>query len=270
MNEQHVGEHLSAFVSGNLDETLSRLVREHLSACEECRREYATLSSVWEGLGRLPDEQPGPALSTGFYTMLKGYEEAAHEPGALGTRLRGAPSVIRSWFVSPAFQVGFAFTMLVLGLVLGRFLSGNGENSHEVAQLRDEVRHLGNLLTVSLLQQESASERLKGVSWSQRTGGNDAEIVDALIQTMKYDPNVNVRLAALDALTRDLNQPRVRQEIIRAFPTQVSPLMQAALVDVLVQMKDPESRSTLQQALKQPGLNPEVQKRIQQGIQVHL
>ena len=269
MNEQHVVEHLSAFISGNLDEALTQTVKQHLSDCEACRREYASSSAIWEGLGRLPEEKPSQALTTGFYDMLKGYEHAARDADAISTRLRGARSVVRSWFASPAFQVSFALVVLVFGLFLGRFLGGGGD-AHEVAQLRDEVRQLGNLLTVSLLQQESASERLKGVSWSQKSTANDVEIVDALIQTMKYDPNVNVRLAALDALTRDLSQPRVRQEIIRSFPAQNSPLMQAALVDVLVQMHDPESRTVLQEALKKPGLNPSVQKRIKQGVQVQL
>jgi hypothetical protein len=270
MKEQHVVEHLSAFISGNLDEALSQTVKEHLSRCETCRREYASWNAIWEGLGRLPEEQPSQALSTGFYNMLKGYEHAGHDADAMSMRLRGAHSVVHSWFASPGFQVGFALATLVIGLFLGRFLGSGGGDTHEMAQLRDEVRQLGNLLTVSLLQQESASERLKGVSFSQKSAASDAEIVDVLIQTMKYDPNVNVRLAALDALTRDLGQPRVRQEIIRSFPSQNSPLMQAALVDVLVQMHDPESRTVLQEALKKPGLNPSVQKRIKQGVQVQL
>ena len=46
--------------------------------------------------------------------------------------------------------------------------------------------------------------------------------------------------------------------------------MQAALVDVLVQLNDPQSRTVLQQALKKPGLNPQVEKRIKQGVQVQL
>jgi hypothetical protein len=270
MKEQHVLEHLSAYVSGNLDEPSMRLIKEHLSTCDECGREYAMLSRIWEGLGRLPDEQPGESLTNSFYSMLKGYEHAAHDSDRMAGRLRGVRSAVRTWFAAPAIQVGFGIVMLIVGLFLGRFLNGSVTDAREVSQLRDEVRQLGNLLTVSLLQQQSASERLKGVSWSQRAGASDAEIIDVLIQTMKYDPNVNVRLAALDALTRDLNQPRVRQEIIQTFPAQASPLMQAAMVDVLVQMKDPDSRTVLQQALKKPGLNPEVQKRIKQGIQVQL
>jgi hypothetical protein len=59
---------------------------------------------------------------------------------------------------------------------------------------------------------------------------------------MKHDRSVNVRLAALDALTRDIDNPGVRREIIHGLAEQTSPLMQIALVDVIVQMNDRESR----------------------------
>lgn len=270
MKEQHVLEQLSAYLSGDLEEEAMHRVKEHLSGCEACKREFMELRRVWEGLGHLPEEQPSEELSRGFYSMLKAYERAARDERGTTERLPATRSRVRSWFASPLFQGSFAVVMLALGLLGGRFLGGNNGDARDVAQLRDEVRQLGNLLTVSLLQQESASERLKGVSWGEKVGRGDARIVDALIQAMKYDPNVNVRLAALNALTRDLNQAQVRQEIIRTFPLQASPLMQAALVDVLVQMKDPESRAVLQEVLKKPGLDPGVQKRIKQGIQVRL
>ena len=43
--------------------------------------------------------------------------------------------------------------------------------------------------------------------------------------------------------------------------------MQVALVDLLVQINDRESREVLQQALTAPDLHPDVRKRITQGIQ---
>ena len=43
--------------------------------------------------------------------------------------------------------------------------------------------------------------------------------------------------------------------------------MQIALVDVLVQINDKDSRNVLQQALNKPDLHPAVRKRIMQGIQ---
>ena len=84
---------------------------------------------------------------------------------------------------------------------------------------------------------------------------------------MKHDRNVNVRLAALDALSRDMGDPAVRREILHALPEQTSPLMQVALVDLLVRMNDRESREVMGQMLNKSDLNPDVRKRITVGIQ---
>jgi hypothetical protein len=267
MNEQHVVEHLLAFVNGNLDEASSRMVKDHLASCGRCKREFEALNALWNELGHSPEEHPGAQLEKGFNDMLKDFEQGLRRPGYMPARMPGETFLDRFRFTRPALQVGLAVCLLVIGILCGYNLTGSSRNTQEMAQLREEVHGLSNLLTVSLLHQESASERLKGVSWSYKLEGRDPVISAALVYTMKHDRNVNVRLAALDALSRDISIPEVHREIIHALPEQASPLMQVALVDLLVQINDRESRDVLQQALTKPGLHPDVRKRITQGIQ---
>jgi hypothetical protein len=267
MNERHVAEHLLALVNGNLDETSSRAVKEHLVSCGQCRREFEALKTMWEELGRSPGEQPDASLQERFHEMLEAYEQGLRDPGDPPERVRRKSILDRFRFGRPAFQIGFVVCTLIAGIICGYGLAGSSRNSQELAQLREDVHGLSDLLTVSLLHQESASERLKGVSWSYKLEGGDPAISAALVYTMKHDRNVNVRLAALDALSRDIGSPAVRREIVHALPEQPSPLMQVALVDLLVQINDGESRDVLTQALTRPGLHPDVRKRITQGIQ---
>ncbi len=265
MNEKHVTGDLAALVDGNLDEASTRMVKEHLASCGECRREFDALKTLWDDLGRSPGEIPGPALHKGFQEMLKTYEQGLRHPGNDQGRTAWENFLDHFRFGRPAFSLGLALCTLVIGIVLGFSLTGS--STREMAQLREEVHGISNLLTVSLLHQESASERLKGVSWSSRLEGRDPAITSALVYTMKHDRNVNVRLAALDALSRDIGSSDVRREILHALPEQPSPVMQVALVDLLVQINDRESREVLQQALSAPDLHPDVRKRITQGIQ---
>ncbi len=263
MNEIHVVEHLLAYVNGNLDEAARRAVEEHISACDSCRRECDALKAFWENLGNIPEERPPSRLVSGFHALLDAYAEGGRQrdhASMPGKGLRGRNPAFR-----PAVRIAFAGSLVAAGLACG-YLLGGGSTS-EVAELRGEVRALSNLLTVSLLHQESASERLKGVSLGSRMEGMDPDISAALISTMKHDRSVNVRLAALDALTRDIDNPGVRGEIIHGLAVQTSPLMQIALVDVIVQMNDRESRDALKEAANMPGLLPDVRTRIQQGIQ---
>jgi hypothetical protein len=266
MSDIHVVEHLTAYLSGDLDEAASHSVGDHLASCPACAGEYEAMRTVWDALGRIPEELPRPSLRRNFLEMLSRYDDAAARAGS--RRVSPMLALIPGWFRPgrPAVQAACAAVLAVGSFACGYFLSGGGRNPGEMAELRQEVHALNNLLTVSLLHQESASERLKGVSLGSRGNGSDPDIASALIYAMNHDRNVNVRLAALDALSRDIGTSGVRGEIIRTFPEQSSPLMQIALVDVLVQINDPESREVLQQALTRPGLLPDVRERIGQGI----
>jgi len=265
MSTPHVLEHLLAYVNGNLDADTARAVADHLLTCAECSRELQATQRLWEELGRLPEESPAPTLAFGFHNMLAAFEQGMRQTGGNIPRR----SIFSRFFAGrPALQWGFAACLLILGLFIG--YSVNAGRAGELAQLHDEVQGLRSLLTISMLQQESASERLKAISWGTQHDGRDPAVIAALISTMQHDRNVNVRLAALDALSRDVASPSVRSEVIRSLPQQSSPLMQCALVDVLVQMNSQEAKDALRQMQKRPGLDPSVNTRIAQGIRLIL
>ena len=264
MGKGHVVEHLVAYLSGDLREPELGEVTDHLSSCAECRRECEALSSMWDELGRDRDERPRPQLDRRFREMLREFEGGTMRAGG---RSRGARNLVDFFRPGrPAFSVGFGAAMILVGCAVGYWLRGGGGDPGDIALLRNEVHSLKDLLTVSLLNQASASERLKGVSLGDRLQADDPEVRAALLYTMKHDGNVNVRLAALDALAREIGRPAVRSEIVHALPAQSSPLMQMALVDLLVQINDGESRDVLKEVLRKPGLHPEVKKRIEMGI----
>ena len=67
--------------------------------------------------------------------------------------------------------------MLVIGIVIGGVIT---RQSSEVAQLRGEMYNMRQMVTLSLLQQQSASDRLRGVNWSYRVEQPDSEVLAAL------------------------------------------------------------------------------------------
>jgi len=264
VNERHVVEDCAAYLGGELDDASRRAVSEHLARCAACAGEYRALESLWEGLGGLTEQEPAAGLARGFRLMIGAYEEGMRaRRAASGSRVR-----IFELFRPgrPAFQILAAAAMVLCGLIAGYRLNGGAGNGGELARLREEVHGLSNLLTVSLLNQESASERLKGVSLGARSDAADPAIAAALAYTLNHDRNVNVRLAALDALSRNLGDPVIRRDVIRALPAQKSPLVQVALVDLIVGINDAEARDVLRSAAQMPGLLPDVRRRIEQGI----
>jgi hypothetical protein len=80
------------------------------------------------------------------------------------------------------------------------------------------------------------------VTWAYRAEPSDREVLGALVTAVNHDTNVNVRLAAVDALRRFAASPETRRAVVEALPSQTTPLVQVALIDLLVDFKDTECR----------------------------
>jgi len=215
--------------------------------------EKESLRRLWDGLGHLPEERPDPAMRQRFYRMLEGEMESAPRGRTPGGGWRGRLAAL---FPRPArLGVAWALPALIAGVLLGTRLPAPGR-SGEVAELRREVRSLSGLVTVSLLQQESASERLKGVSYGRAIGPTDERALAALVSAATEDPNVNVRLAAVEALGGVAGRPGVQRTLVDSLPRQESPLVQIALIDLLAEA--PGAKPLLSRVVANPEVDPTV------------
>jgi hypothetical protein len=268
MNNKHYLDELSAYINGEVDDETRTRIQAHLAECSGCREEYESMNLLWTELAELPGGQPGESLRQRFYAMLNSYPR--NEPEHPSRRSHAPKNWLEIFMPRhPALQFGFLSVALVIGILLGRMGQSSQSPDHEkeMVQLHEEIRDMNRLLTVSLLQQQSASERLRGVSMSYQTVQQDPEITDALLHTLKYDPNVNVRLAALDAIARSADQEKLRRELLQILPEQSSPLLQIAMVDLMVQAHEKQSLGIFKQMIQNPSINSSVKKKLQQGIQ---
>ena len=156
---------------------------------------------------------------------------------------------------NPAFQAGFALAILVAGIFIGNITA---RGSGQITQLQAEVNSMKQLVTLSLLQQQNASDRLQGVNWSYRVEQSDSEVLAALLTTVNHDPNVNVRLAAVDALHNFADSPVGRRGLIQSLNKQASPMVEIAILDQLVEMKEKDARPAIAKLMSAGDVNPEV------------
>jgi len=156
-----------------------------------------------------------------------------------------------------------ALALLVVGFFAGRYgTAGNAPQPQaQLAEMRTELAGMRQLVVLSMLQHQSATERLQGVSYSTQDAHLDPQILAALVHTLRYDSSVDVRLAALDALSRHGNQPLVRTGLLDALQPQQSPLVQIALIDLLVQLHDAGARDQLQRFQQDLHLDRSVRER---------
>jgi len=263
MKCEEIAELLPDYLQGHLDQRQNPQVQEHLRQCAECRDEV----TVWEKLGLLPVEQPSPASRARFEAMLHAYrtgrEEAAaryHTPRWVSFR-----DAFR-WLRSPVGAVAWSLALLAMGVYLGSHLGSGPSHSQEIAAMHSELTNMRQLVALSMLQQQSASERLQGVSWTRREEQLDPQVLSALTHTLRYDSSVDVRLAALEALNRHASQPQVRKSVVDALQEQQSPLVQVALIDTLLEWRAPEATQRLQKLRQNPNLNPTVRQRADWAI----
>ncbi len=122
------------------------------------------------------------------------------------------------------------------------------------------------MVTLSLLQQQGASDRLKGVNWAYRVEQPDTEVLAALLYTVNHDPNVNVRLASVDALRTYSDSPVARRGLLQAIGKQESPMVQIALIDQLAELRDQTAVPALRSLETDAKVNAEVRQRAQWAL----
>src|SRR5690606_31909920 len=195
MSCERTVELLSDRLKGLLSAEEQRELETHLASCPACREESQGIEELWAAMGRLQedDDVPHERMRARFHAALAAHDE----------RIAGTPFdrlIARFWPERPALQAGLTAAALVLGLLVGQWLPSPADR--EIERLREDVRLVG----VALLEHRSAAERLRGVEWSQRAASDD-RVARALLDTVRYDSSLNVRLAAAEALRGRLDSP---------------------------------------------------------------
>jgi hypothetical protein len=251
------------FLVGDLDQNSIEEIQLHLADCAGCREELEDLSAVWTKLGVLPEVQPSNKLRERFYGMLEEYKAEGNHEQPLKHLKQFFASLFSSSGVSrPALQISLGIVPLLIGLAIGLFISSGRQN----ADLRREVQDMRQLLAVSLLDQRSPTERLRGVNLSYALDNPDSKTIQALLDTLNNDPNINVRLAAVDALYLFYDSTSVREGIIQSLSRQESPFLQAALVDLLVSVRERQALESFKKLVEANELDPKVRQKLEQGI----
>ncbi|HEY4334909.1 MAG TPA: zf-HC2 domain-containing protein, partial [Puia sp.] len=163
-------EQLTRLLHGELSEEEQIAVETHLAQCNECRREWEGLREVW---GMLDDvDVPGPSADAQihFEAMLDSYKGSVRSGKYEGA---GWWSRLRELFGGhPAFAVGYSLLLVVAGLGFGYGLHrpsptvDPGNNKKELTALTTQVSEMREMMMKSLLQNPSASERMRGVSYT--------------------------------------------------------------------------------------------------------
>src|SRR5260370_40310155 len=232
MKCEEIGEVLPDYLQEGLLAKQKKIVERHLEGCVEC----SEVAGVGKKRALIRDEQPSGAGRGRFEAILQAYQTGRGDEGG-SRRAPGRGASVWSvfhWLRSPVGAVAWSIALVALGTYLGLQLGSAKSNAQDLAAMHTELTNMRQMVALSMLQQQSPSQRLEGVTWTRREGQLHPQVLSALMHTLRYDASVDVRLAALESVSRHAGQPLVRKTVVDALEEQQSPLVQVALIDQLV------------------------------------
>jgi hypothetical protein len=242
-------------------------LEQHLSDCKGCREELDAMKALWLDMGQIETPAPSEHMQVNFEAMLKLYKE--EEAGKTGFLTGLKEKLNNLWQWQPRLPMAYNLIIILISFACGYwvFSTGNGgQQDKQLEALSSQVHELKQTMMLAMLENPSASERIKGVSYTSEIKHVDQQVIDALLATLNNDPNVNVRLSTLDALSQLAGHPEVRAGLIQSITEQDSPLMQSAIADVMLKLQEKKSVGSFKQLLKQKNLDHGVRNKIKETI----
>jgi uncharacterized protein (UPF0147 family) len=263
MERQHIQALVEKFNAGHVTDAEAQEIEKLIEQGMISLTDLHDLRQLDEQVVRIEEPAPSFRLDDTFYRMLRQEKaDAARSYAVNWKKIFSWPELVP--------RLSFAAVALVIGIVAGYVMRSPSPavNDSQINALSQQVTDLKEMMMLSLLEKESASDRLKAVSLTEEMDRASQKVTEALLQTLTNDSNVNVRLAALEALTPYARDSHVRQELIHAIARQESPLVQIALAELMAALQEKSSVTELQKILKDRNTPRDVKKKIEESIDV--
>ncbi len=273
MKCRNIKELLVDYLDGKLSTELKEEIEKHLENCESCLDDANQLKNLMGDIYDVEDVIPEDSLRDNFYTMLEREKRKLHRLKHQ-KRYYHSRSFGEIWTNSPLLQIAAGFALIITGALIGmnlnlRFSTSDLRDS-EITALRNDMLEMKQLVMFTLLQQGSASERIKAVSYVNEISQPNDKIIQALVKTLNNDKNANVRLAAANALFQFANNEVVRDSLIEALGTQSDPLIQITLINIMVELEEERSVDYLRKIINSTETLDEVKHNAEKGLIVLL
>ncbi|MTI38656.1 HEAT repeat domain-containing protein [Fulvivirga lutimaris] len=225
MEESKMTELINDYIDGYLSGELKVYVEKHIEEDKEWKATYEKYAELNELMNNDKELEAPASLRKDFQQFLDHEIENQTKVVPMNVGLNN----------KRRYQIAAAVAILAVGYILG--ISMNKGNTDEIDQLRNEMAAT-KALVLNSLDDQSASSRLGAVNASYSMEAMDDDIVQAFVKTLNTDENINVRLAALEALSRYADKENVRKALIESLSTQDKPAVQIVLINLLVQLKE--------------------------------
>jgi HEAT repeats/Putative zinc-finger len=271
MNCNEVQAVMIDYLDRAVDVETGAAMRAHLINCEQCRKEVDQMREMLLTMADQEMRQPGQGLRENFHVMLQselnmetaddllrrpreGKEEKAGIKGRIG------------WMTAAAFIL--LFGGIWIGSMLGSRKVQNVPSNvpEQLGAMQKEMKEMKEAMLFSLIDNESASQRIKAVSYTEEMSNPDQKVIQVLVSTLNHDKNVNVRLAALYSLGSFADSRVVRDSLVTSLPKQTEPLIQVMLINLLAEKKDNRAIAPIRDIISNKNTLPAVKDAAQKSL----
>lgn len=256
------------YLDDQLQPSVKATVEKHLQSCENCRHELEEYTILFREMNNDKFVKPGPALKEKFDIMLQ--SELNIDATTKILKEEGAAKVIAMKKTPWVLRIAASIILVAGGIWVGTKLNPvqKDTGSTQMADLKNEVKEMKEALLFTMLNNESASERIKAVNYAEEMGNPNQQIIDALIRTINEDKNVNVRLAALYSVAKFTSSQSVRDSLVNSLSRQTEPIMQIVLINILTEKKETKAIAPIREILHDKNTLPPVKDIAQKGLKL--
>lgn len=255
MEKDHISDLLPEYLDGRLDTQQQRAVEKHLKVCAQCKTEKEELENLFSAFDNEIPAEPSEAVRRGFEKMLELEKKKISE----NERIISLNAEKKNGFLRKFLKVAAVVSLLLCSYFLGKF--HQTERSTSTITTTSETEDLENEM-LALLNNTSASKRIQGVSYFEDQPDLDEEIINALKDRMFNDNNNNVRLTAVEALGKFTASENVKNSLISALKSEKDPVIQIAIIQILVQIQEQKAIEPMQNLLENEETEPYVKEQI--------
>ncbi len=251
------------YLDNQLEKSQKHALEKHLELCEHCQDELRDYKEILNKVESEPMVLPDETLRINFLHMLHGEMKRLQNDG--GKPVNGISVFLRRL---PLSKIAAGFTLFISGAVIsGLFFAKYGSrNDRELITLKTEMQSMKEMVMLNMLKEESPSQRIQAVNYTDGLIEPDNRVLDALAITLNNDRNVNVRIAAAYSLARFSNRKEVRDTLVESLGKQTEPIIQVILMNILIDMKETSAVQPMQKIMTDDNSMQEVKDIAKKGV----
>jgi hypothetical protein len=225
-------------------------------------KRLAEYESLLRDVDEMEVPEPSAEMGKRFQAMLEEAKKARFQEEREPVRRPRPFFDLRSGLLP---RLAVVLSLVVVGWFLGYQVTPRPERAR-IDLLASEVQEMKKTVMLAMLENSSATERMKAVQYAQDVTEPDESVLNALTRTLNNDPNVGVRLMAVNALAHYAAYPRAREALIQSIVWQKSSLVQLALADVMLALNEKRAVDPIRRVIASPMVDDSVKSKLETTV----